>query len=70
MANKDVLFGKLRGKMVEEGITQSALAHSMGLSRATMSLKMNGKRDFTLTELKIIVKLLNIDDPYSYFFVS
>ena len=70
MSNKNVLFGKLRGKMAEVGITQSALANSMGLSRASLSLKMNGKREFTLTELKIIVKLLNIDDPYSYFFVS
>ena len=67
MANK---FGKLRGRMAETGITQNALAKSLGMSRSTLSLKMNGKREFTLTELQIIVKVLNIDDPRSYFFAS
>lgn len=67
MANK---FGKLRGRMAEAGITQNALAQSLGMSRSTLSLKMNGKREFTLTELQIIVKVLNIDDPRSYFFAS
>lgn len=68
MASKTVSFGKLKGKMAEIGITQNALAKSLGMSRSSLSLKMNGKREFTLAELRIIVEVLNIDDPRSYFF--
>lgn len=67
MTNK---FGKLKGRLAEAGMTQSELADSLGMSRATLSMKMNGKREFTLAELRIIVKLLNIEDPNSYFFAS
>lgn len=68
MASKTISFGKLKGKMAEVGITQNALAKSLGMSRSSLSLKMNGKREFTLAELRIIVEVLNIDDPRSYFF--
>lgn len=68
MASKTVSFGKLKGRMAEVGITQNALAKSLGMSRSSLSLKMNGKREFTLAELRIIVEVLNIDDPRSYFF--
>ena len=68
MASKTISFGKLKGKMAEVGITQNALAKSLGMSRSSLSLKMNGKREFTLAELRIIVEVLNIDDTRSYFF--
>ena len=68
MASKTISFGKLKGKMAEVGITQNALAKSLGMSRSSLSLKMNGKREFTLAELRIIVEVLNIGDPRSYFF--
>lgn len=61
-------FSRLKGRMAEMGMNMSAMANALGISRTSFSLKMNGKREFTLTELRTICKVLNITDADPYFF--
>ena len=50
---------KLKGARVEKGLTQEAMAERIGISTYSYLMKENGKRDFTLTEMKKICKILN-----------
>lgn len=58
----------LRGKIVERGLTQQKLAEKVGLSPNSLSRKLSGERDFRLCEMVRICEVLNIEDPYPYFF--
>jgi len=55
MITKDVL----RGEMRKYGLTVADMAGVLGVSAVTMSNKLNGRTDFTLTEARKIVKYLN-----------
>jgi len=44
--------------MAEKGCTQGKLAKDIGMNASTLSLKMSGKFDFTLTEAKKIAEIL------------
>lgn len=63
-------FNKLNGRIREVLGTQDNLATSIGMGRSTLNLKLNGKSDFTLSEIKRIVEVLNIpvSDITPYFF--
>ena len=63
-------FSKLKGRIVECGLNQGKLAKALGISHTSFSLKINGKRDFTLTELMTMAKVLNMnsEDVGLYFF--
>jgi len=50
--------GKLKGARVEKGLTQEAMAEKIGISTYSYLMKENGKRDFTLTEMKKICEIL------------
>lgn len=62
---------KLRGKMVEHGISVEELANSMKMDRATLYRRLgNGGENFTIKEADIIVKLLKMskEEAESIFF--
>ena len=46
----------LKSKMALKGEAQIDLANAMGITRASMSVKMNGKNPFKLDEIKFIAK--------------
>jgi len=50
---------KLKGARVEKGLTQKDMAERIGISTYSYLMKENGKRDFTLTEMKKICEILN-----------
>ena len=52
---------KLKGARVEKGLTQEDMAERIGISAYSYLMKENGKRDFTLTEMKKICEILNKD---------
>lgn len=51
---------KIKGKIVEAGMTQAELAHQMGMSAPTLSLKLRGERPFSLVEAEKIIELLHL----------
>lgn len=57
---------RVRSAMVMSGFTQETMAKAIGLSYSTFSLKLNGKRDFTLPECNRIAKKVKktLDDLF------
>ena len=63
-------YSKLLGRVKEFGYTQEGLAEEIGLTKATMSLKLNNKAYFTQPEIEKIREILCIarEDIGLYFF--
>jgi len=61
---------KLKGRLVEQGLTQKDAAKCLGIAPATLSQKINGVRPLYLHEAVKLADLLKIDDENfcSYFF--
>lgn len=62
---------KLKGKIVEAGTTQEAIADSIGVDRSTFYRKMKRSGNtFTVEEMNKMVKCipLNVDEAVSIFF--
>ena len=55
-------MNKLRGKIVEAGMTQDELAKACGISRSTLSRKIRGRQPFDTREVIAICNTLNIHD--------
>ena len=53
-------YSKLLGLLKERGVNQAELAEVIGISPTTLSLKINGKADFKLSEIKRICSFLEI----------
>lgn len=47
---------ELHAFMVRFGDTGETLAEALGINRTTLSMKMNGQRSFTQTEIAIIIR--------------
>lgn len=65
-------FSKLLGRIKEYGYTQERLAEEVGMTIATMSLKLNNKAYFKQPEIEKIRKILriDIDEVGVYFFTQ
>lgn len=63
-------YSKLLGRIKEFGYTQENLAKETGMTKATMSLKLNNKASFTQPEIEKIRKILGITygEIGAYFF--
>lgn len=63
-------YAKLRGKIREVFGSQDAFALDMGMDRSTVSLKLNGKSDWTRNEIEKACYLLHIpiEEVHDYFF--
>lgn len=63
-------YAKLRGRIVERGLTQKSLASIIGASESQFSQKMSGKYPFKQTEIERICDALQIsaDEIGTYFF--
>lgn len=57
----------LRAAMAEKGFTQAQLARAIGISANSMSRKINGRRDFSLSEVAAITEVLNLQAPQLIF---
>lgn len=58
----------LRAAMAEKGISQAQLARAIGISENSMSRKLNGKREFRLSEVAAITEVLGLQAPQLIFF--
>lgn len=65
-------YAKLRGKIKEVFGTQDAFAVAMEMDRSTLSLKLNGKSEWTMSEIEKACYLLGIpiNEVYLYFFTA
>lgn len=63
-------YRKLRGRMVEVCGSFAAAARSIGMSSANMSHRLNGRVEFSSTEIFNLMDKLKIDghDIVTYFF--
>lgn len=63
-------YAKLRGRIKEKYGTQANFADAMGMDRSTLSLKLNGKSDWTSPEIEKACVLLEIPfaEAHTYFF--
>ena len=58
---------KLKALLFERKIPQFKIAMKLGINSKTMSKKMNGKADFTYSEVFLICKMLSIENPFDVF---
>lgn len=63
-------YSKLKAKIIENNLTQSAVAAEIGLSERSMSLKMNCKREWKQSEIERLRNTLKIpkNEITNYFF--
>ena len=61
---------KVKGRIVELGMTQQEIAEHLGLAQPTLSQKLNNLRAMDLEEAEKLSKILNIPNEEfgSYFF--
>lgn len=58
---------KIRGKIIERGMTQGEVAKIIGISANSLSRKLLGKRDFLLSEVIALCSVLEFDNPQEIF---
>lgn len=65
-------YSKLKGKIKEKCGTQYKFAQLMGLSKATITAKMQSKSEFTQEQITRAIDILSIDkcDVPDYFFTA
>lgn len=63
-------YSKLRGKIREICFTERNFADELGVNRATLSLKLGNKVQFTANEIVKSCRILEIplEDVHEYFF--
>lgn len=54
----DGLSTAIRERVAEKGLTQAAAARAIGIGRQTFSRKLNGRGDFSVSELTRLADLL------------
>lgn len=62
------MYRNLEAEIARAGLTRTALAKEMGLSKTTLGLKLNGKARLTLGEAVKLKKLVNVDLPIEELF--
>lgn len=65
-------YSKLRGRIIEKFGSQKDFAMAMGMNVSTLSLKLNGKSEWTREEIEKACHLLDIllEDVHFYFFAQ
>ncbi len=58
---------RIKAAIVSKGLNIKMLAEKAGSTRATLSNKINGKTEFTRSEMEAIAKILNTS-PQTLFF--
>ena len=67
-----MMYGKLKGRIIEKYGSQKAFAKALGQTEQWISLKMTGRSEFTASEMEKWAELLDIPkNAYGdYFFYN
>lgn len=57
---------ELKKAMVDQEVNQNDLAKALNTTTTNISLKMNGKSDFTLLQAQQLIKFLHLDKKQAY----
>lgn len=57
----------IRAKIKEKGFTQQEVAQKIGISNNSFSRKLLGKRDFRLSEIRLLCEVLCIENAQEIF---
>ena len=60
----------LKSELVYKGLTFQCLANKLGVAKSTISKKVNGLTEWTLSEIQQIGKLIGNDKVLEIFFKS
>lgn len=60
----------LKQILVGQCLTQAQVAEKLGLSVQSFNMKLNNKREFTVSEIGKMIKLLRITEPMPIFFAD
>lgn len=65
-------YSKLKGRIKEKVDTQASFAEKIGISRVSLSLKLNGKTEFSQREIESACRVLDIapEEIHDYFFTE
>lgn len=63
-------YSKLKGKIKEVVDTQENLSKIMNVSKTSLSYKLNNNRPFKMSEIDLLINILDIpqNEIYTYFF--
>jgi len=64
------MYRELLGEMVKKGVSKKVLAEKIGVTEKTLFNKLNGKTDFTWSEVKTIRKIVSPEIPLEELFKS
>ncbi len=56
----DRIREQIREAMEKRRVTQTALSEQLGMNKSTLKLKLNGNREFKLSELSDIAEILHL----------
>lgn len=59
-----MLYPNIRAEMGRNNLTIKKLANNLGLSTNSVSFKLNGKREFTLSEIESIANIFGCSLDY------
>ena len=57
---------KLKNELRARKITQMELAEYVGVSRPTISKRLNSPDTFSAQEIRLISEMMNVDDTWAY----
>lgn len=58
---------KIRAQIKEKGMNQGEVAKMIGISQNSLSRKLLGKRDFSLSEVAALCSILDFKNPQEIF---
>ena len=66
--SKSLNSNKLKGKIVERGLTQEKIAIKLGISTQAFNAKLNKRAPINLDEIFKLIEILKINNPSDIFF--